>query len=279
MKWLYRVPLIILLLWLLLAQGCMKFRLDDKQAITEFAEAGVQLEVNTFKYKKHKLHYAQTGADTDTTILFIHGSPGAWSAFEEYMMDKDLLSRFRMISIDRPGFGYSDYGNALDLSDQESIIAAFIEHMDNGKPVYVVGHSLGGPLCVLLAAKHKQDIDGAVLLSASVDPAEETPERWRPLMASFPLKYLLPGAFRPSNIELWHFKNDVQLMPAALKKVQCPVIIVHGLNDGMVPVENATYAQKELTAASSVKMVLIKGASHFIPWSNYSKVKQVLLTL
>lgn len=268
----------MLLLWLLAAQGCMKFRISDKKAKRKFEEAGVTLSVNTISVNGRNLHYAQTGNDDKPTIVFLHGSPGAWNAFIKYMQDKDLLKRFRMVSVDRPGFGYSDFGDAIDLKDQADLISALLKRVKNKKPIYLVGHSLGGPLCVLLAAEYPQYVDGLVLLAASVDPNEEKPEKWRPVMKVFPLKYFLPGAFRPSNIELLAFKQDVLLMEEALQQVRVPVIIMHGKKDGMVPPENAAYASKYLKNAE-VETVILPNANHFIPWTKYDTVKKTLISL
>ena len=57
------------------------------------------------------------------------------------MQDKDLLTKFRMISIDRPGFGYSDFGDAKNLDEQSKLISPFVRSIKNDKPIYAIGHS------------------------------------------------------------------------------------------------------------------------------------------
>lgn len=275
----FYILLSILVLWLLAAQSCMKFRVSDTKAIRDFAKDSVVLTVDRLIVDGRTLHYVKTGEEDRPTIVFLHGSPGAWDAFKKYLKDKDLLRYYRMVSVDRPGFGYSDYGDATDLPSQAKIIAVLLERLQNGQPLYIVGHSLGGPLCVLLAAEHQELIDGMVLLAASIDPNEEKPEKWRPIMKTTPLKYFLPGAFRPSNIELLEFKKDVLLMRGALQKIKCKVVIVHGMKDNMVPPANAVYAEDYLIHASDVSKVILSDANHFIPWTRYKEVKKVLLDL
>lgn len=257
----------------------MKFRISDAKAIRTFANDSVTLTVDKLTVDGRTLHYVKTGVDDRPTIVFLHGSPGSWDAFKEYLKDKDLLQHYRMVSVDRLGFGYSDYGDATDLPTQAKVIAVLLAQLRNGQPLYIVGHSLGGPLCVLLAAEHQELINGVVLLAASVDPDEEKPEKWRPIMKTVPLKYFLPGAFRPSNIELLAFKKDVLLMRAALQKIKCKVVIVHGMKDNMVPPANAVYAEDYLIHASDVSKVILSDANHFIPWTRYEEVKKVLLDL
>lgn len=269
----------IIAIWIVIAQSCMQFKISDSEAKKQFAEAGVALTTKTVKEGKHHLHYAQTGNDTLPTILFVHGSPGSWNAFAGYMKDKELLGKYRMISVDRPGFGYSDFGKAEPMEKQSELISTLFKEWQNGKPFYLVGHSLGGPLIIQLFAENPGIIEGLVLLAASVDPAEEKKEGWRNMLDGALLRYLLPGAFRPSNRELIYFKKDVLTLQDKFEKVTCKVYIVHGTKDTFVPPGNAAYAAKKLVNAASVDTTMIPGASHFIPWEHYDTIKKVLMKL
>lgn len=274
------IVLFILSGWLVFAQGFMKMRVSDKEAKIAFAQAGVELTTDTISSDGFTLHYAQTGNDTLPTLFFIHGSPGSWNAFEVYMKDSMLLAKYRMISIDRPGFGYSQFGDAKNLAEQVKIIHPLLKHIENGKPIYIVSHSLGGPLSVKLTAENNARISGLVLLAGSVSKEYEPKERWRAVMKVFPLNYLLPGAFRPSNKEIWMAKKELEPLSHQFKLITCPVWIIHGDADKFVPVENAYYAQKMLVNSSKVELKIIKGAPHFIPWEPYYKdVKEVLMRL
>ena len=270
---------IIILLWLIMAQSCMKFKISDSEAKKEFEKEGVLLTTKTIKLGKHRIHYAQSGSDTLPTIVFVHGSPGSWNAFSQYMKDKELLSKYRMVSIDRPGFGSSDFGKAEPLKQQSELISPLFNEWKNGKPVYLAGHSLGGPLIIQLYADNPGLVDGLVLLAASVDPAEEKKESWRYVLNGALMQYFLPGAFRPSNRELVYFKKDVYALDDKFAAVRCKVFIVHGLKDSFVPPGNAEYAAKKLVNAAMVETVLIPDANHFIPWKKYEVIKQVLMKL
>jgi pimeloyl-ACP methyl ester carboxylesterase len=270
----------ILFIWLVLAQSCMKFRISDSEAKQKFALSNVQLFTETIEVDGFSMHYAKTGNDTFPTLFFVHGSPGSWDAFSVYLKDKDLLAKYRMVSVDRPGFGYSEFGNAKDLDQQSKLISPLLKILNNKKPMYVVGHSLGGPMAVKLDADNPGVFSGMVLLAASVDPAAENPEKWRPVLYKTPLKYFIPGAFRPSNEELWYLKKDLKDLAADFSKITCPVWIIHGDKDKFVPVSNADYAKKMLVNAKSVEVKILKGAPHFIPWEPwYKDVKEVLMRL
>lgn len=227
------------------------------------------------------MHYVVAGnVDTLPTIIFIHGSPGSWDAFESYLLDKELLQHYRLISLDRPGFGYSDYGDALNFKQQGVLLSAVLHHIQNGKPMALVGHSLGGPMVIKLAAENADlPISNIVVLAGSVDPAQEEPEKWRPVLDYSPLRYFIPGAMRPSNAELWMFKKDVYDLAADFPKVTCNVVLMHGDSDQLVPPPNALYSQSHLIHAKSIKLIWFKGQNHFIPWTRFEAIKQQLLTL
>jgi pimeloyl-ACP methyl ester carboxylesterase len=274
-----KIGAVILAVWIILAQSCMRFRVSDDEAISNFSKASVTLQTATATINNHRLHYVYCGADTLPTLVFIHGSPGSWNAFENYLKDSDLLKHYHMIAVDRPGFGYSDYGNAQHMDEQAKLIGALLHQLKITKPIFLVGHSLGGPLIVELAFNNPDLINGIVMLAGSVDPAEEKTEGWRPVLSYSPLRYFIPGAMRPSNDELMYFKKDVYKIPPMLSQIKCRVYILHGDHDSLVPYENALFAKKNLTDAKSVELITLKDEDHFIPWTNYEDIKKVLLKL
>lgn len=277
---LFFVLLIICACWLVFAQSCMRFRTSDSTAITTFKEKNIPFKTASLHFGNRTMHYVESGNDTLPTIVFIHGSPGSWDAFEQYMKDSLLLLHYRMVSIDRPGFGYSDFGEALNLDAQCKLLHATIQHIENNKPICLVGHSLGGPVVVKLAADFPDlPVSNLVILAGSVDPSEEAPENWRSTLDRTPLRYFIPGAMRPSNAELLLFKQDVNELPAALSNVKCKVLLMQGDSDMLVPPGNSVFAQKQLTKAKEVKLVWFKGENHFIPWTRFTDIRNALLNL
>lgn len=272
---------ILLVFWMFFAQGCMKFRISDSLAMQQFAEKNAPFKADYFNYNGRTLHYAESAIDSLLPMLvFVHGSPGSWNAFETYMQDSTLLRQYRMISIDRPGFGYSDFGKAQNLNDQVKAMAALLHHLNNGTPMTLVGHSLGGPVIVKLAADNPTlPVNHLVVISGSLDPAAEKPESWRVPLDRTPLRYLVPGAMRPSNTELLLFKQDVEEMPLALSKVSCAVTLLHGDADDFVPPGNVPFAQQHLNCATAVSTVWFPGERHFIPWTKFTDIRDVLAGL
>lgn len=273
------VFVLVIVIWVIIAPGCMTFRKADRVMINRFKENGVALSTAYEKVEGINIHYAMTGQDSFPTIVFIHGTPGSWDAFADYMRDAELLAHFRMISIDRPGFSYSDFGKAYPLKKQAELIEPVVEKLQNGQPVYLAGHSLGAPLIVQLAADRPELCQGLIMISGSVDPLMEKPEKWRPWLFKTPLNFLVPGAFRPSNEELWYLKKDLIDLKDEFARVTCPVYFIHGDADTWVPVANIEYAKRLLVNTNTIGELIIPGGNHFIPWTKYGEIKNAFLAL
>ena len=87
--------------------------MSDKKAHTIFTAKKVLLQIFDTVLNGHTIHYAVSGNDSLPTMVFLHGSPGSWSHYIDFMYDDSLQKKFRFISIDRPGFGYSDFGSPM----------------------------------------------------------------------------------------------------------------------------------------------------------------------
>ncbi|OWY22554.1 alpha/beta hydrolase [Sphingobacteriales bacterium UPWRP_1] len=278
MKLLKYTALALLGIYMLGNFAC-SFRISDTKAANEFSKAGVPLSISYFSEGKLSLHYTQTGIDTNATLYFVHGSPGGWNDFGAYMKDKDLLGHFRMVGIDRPGFGYSNFGNAENLWQQTRLLGMLMQHLQNGKPAYLIGHSYGGPLVAALAATYPKAFSGLVILAGSLDPTLESPEKWRPILMLPLLRSLLPDALRASNAELWYLKKDLYRLQQQLPDITCPVYAIHAANDMLVPVKNVNYICQQFCNATYIQDTILPTGNHFLPWNRYETVKKLLLRL
>ncbi|WP_146171755.1 alpha/beta fold hydrolase [Flavobacterium magnum] len=269
----------LFLAYVVMCQACMTMRFTKKETKYFFDSAGLPYKDTVFTTQGRDIHYIITGNDKLPTLFFIHGSPGSWNAFKDYMKDTLLLQKYRLVAVDRPGFGYSDFGEAEGLLPQCEQIGALIRFLDNGQPKTLVGHSLGGPVVVKLAAMHPDWYKNLVVLSGSVDPKAETPEKWRAVIKTTPLRFLIPGALRASNDELWILKKDLYDLQPTLKNITADVLIIHGTKDPLVPYSNVGFMKFEFVNARSMKVISIKDANHFIPWEHYDEIRDALLKL
>ena len=130
----------------------------------------------------------------------------------------------------------------------------------------------------ILAADNPTKVTAIVVLAGALDPAMEPVEAWRHMATRVPFRYLLPGAMRPSNDELWYFKSDVLKIKDKLALIKCRVYIIHAHNDALVDVRNVDYMKRTFTSAQ-VSDTIFPSGNHFIPWNHSAYITKVLSDL
>ena len=113
----------------------------------------------------HRITYLESGPTDGTPVVLLHGFTGMK---ENWLVLMPLFASTRhVIAPDLPGWGDStrlvdaDYGYAA----QADRVADFIARMGDG-PVDVVGHSMGGGIAAVLAARLPQRVRRVVLMDA-----------------------------------------------------------------------------------------------------------------
>jgi len=258
--------------------SCISFRMSPKEIDQFFETRKLRATQHSYNVGFRELHYVKAGDESKPLVLFLHGSPGSLSAFVHFLADSVLLEHALLITADRPGFGYSNFGNGeSSLKEQSDILKPILEEYRMNRPIILVGHSLAGALIVRMAAQFPNLVDGVIIVAGSVDPELEPNETWfrAPLATPF-LSWILPSSFRASNEEIYQLKPELQRMLPLWKEVRCPVIVIQGKKDILVPAENADFAKKMLVNAP-VDLVLIEDMNHFVPWSHPHLIKDAIL--
>lgn len=263
--------------YILFAHSCITLRTSPKKTKALFKEKQITYKDTTIYLGDKEVHYIQTGNKNAQSLVFIHGSPGSWNAWESYLTNPVLREKYRIIAPDRPGFGYSDFRKSLDLANQSRILNSFLSKIDNGKPISLIGHSYGGPLIVKMALERPDSIANLMILSGALDPESEKPEKWRKPLLWFPLKYLVPGALKPSNDELWYLKKDLIKLRPDLKYLSQNVMIIHGIEDSLVPYANVEFMQDHFTNVDDLKIVSLEKEDHFIVWTQKKLIIESLI--
>src|SRR5690606_3588598 len=103
------------------------------------------------------IHAVSIGAaDSLPLLVLVHGSPGSADAFLGFLADTVLSKRARLVSLVRPGFGYTqDFGKPEGaLQAQAAAVHAVVEHLAPKQKVWLAGHSLGGPVIARFAVDY-----------------------------------------------------------------------------------------------------------------------------
>ena len=250
--------------------------MSDKKARQYFEEKDLDLRIKKIEVENHQIHYADIGDEQLPAVIFFHGAPGGWNAFIDFMSNPALLQVTRMISVDRPGYGYSGYGDPItSLQRQCELLKPILEEVRDQKTI-LVGHSLGGPIVARLAMEYPDLVNGLIMVGPSIDPEMEKDEWYRYIFRSALGRLLLPGSFWSTNEEIFFLKEELAAMLPMWQKIKMPVIVIQGTEDTLVPKENAFFAQKMIDS-NYLDIWLEAGVNHFIPWNRPDLIEKAIL--
>ena len=210
-------------------------------------------------------------------LIYVHGTPGDADAFKNYLLDP--VTGFESISIDRPGFGQTTpMKPALTLEEQASVLEPFLVEQSGAWPV-LVGHSLGGPIIAQVAAMYPEKVGGLVILAGSLSPEHEEWFWYNRIIDWRVTSILIPRMLRNSNRELKPMREELKKLEPLLKKVTCPVIILHAPNDMLVPWGNVAFMESAFAEGTIQEVVKLDDRNHFLPWNSEQEVREAIISM
>jgi pimeloyl-ACP methyl ester carboxylesterase len=236
-----------------------------------------------------RMHYVRAGQGRDL-IVFVHGSPGSWDAFARFLMNESLLSRARVISFDRPGFGESGNGTAeLSLERQAALIAEGVRLEQSGPAVrpgriqpvstgrvILVGHSFGGPVIARMAMDRPLSYHALVFVAASVDPDLETVHWYQKAGNTGVVRFFLPAMLDVTNQEILPLRSELLAMIPLWQNIKSRSYVIQGGRDDLVPPGNADFLEKNLRQVP-LTVVRDPAMDHFVPWAHPDLIEAALL--
>lgn len=202
-----------------------------------------------------------------SAIIMSHGFTGDKSEWGRFDQTAEALNKagFTAFTFDFSGCGESEDDSLTVAKQVEDLRCAigFIREM-GFKELGLLGHSLGG----LISLKNLDKGIKALVLWAPATTPKTDIKSWyarRQLKEMEDTGYLVKtrdmGARRRFIIEKGMFDELAGInQKKLLSKVKCPVLIIHGDKDDVVPVENSRQAMQYLPNGS--KLEIIKGADH-----------------
>jgi len=142
-----------------------------------------------------------------------------------------------------------------------------------------VGHSLGGPVIVRMAADCPDLVKGLALFAPSMDP-EIQKRQWYNYAAKFPpVKWGLSKDWVCSNEEIYPLEIALNWLAEPLPCIKPPTIVIRGMDDELVPPGNADYVEEALKSARRLDIRRIDGLNQFVPWRRPDLIKDAILDL
>ena len=164
-------PFVLLFLLAALVAAIVLWRDPYLLVRAEFARQRVAagLSAGTLEAAGHRWAYAYREADDPAapTIVMLHGFTGSKENW--YPLARALGGRYRLLVPDLPGWGASQRkpGAAYGFPEQAENVAAFLQVVSPDRSVVLLGHSMGGGIAALVAARHPDAVAQVGLLNAA----------------------------------------------------------------------------------------------------------------
>jgi pimeloyl-ACP methyl ester carboxylesterase len=234
-----------------------------------------------------RLAYAEFGGNGPPAVL-LHGAgkhAGEWRDTASW-----LVENYRVVGLDQRGHGRSERFPAELFRDAYvDDAAALVDHLNDG-PAVVIGHSMGGQIGFLLAARYPELVFALVLAEVTPSRDGRAHEAMREWLRSWPLPFASrdeaaiffggPPLRRQAWVDGlerrddgWWPRFDLLVIDAALaeiasescwhewRDVRCPTLIVHGAQ-GLVWSHDTTLMRNQHTGSQVVE---IPDAGHEVP--------------
>lgn len=254
-----------------------------------------------------KIHYVTKGSGP--LLVMIHGFPDFWYTWRNQI--PELSKHFQVVAIDQRGYNKSDQPDGVANYAMPKLVAdvqAVIDHFGKERAV-IVGHDWGGAVAWSFAMAHPESMDRLVILNlphlnglrrelANNAEQREASAYARQFQTEAAASQLTPqgltfwvkdpearkdyvAAFQRSSIEgmLHYYKANYPRAPYDApemddRKVQCPVLMIHGLKDTALLAsalnDTWTWLDNDLT------LVTIPEANHFVQHDAADKVTRTI---
>lgn len=223
--------------------------------------------------------YVEAGAGEP--VILVHGLSGStlwWSRNIE-----PLARHYRVLAVDLPGFGsLYRHRNRFALERAALWLRAFMDAAGIRR-AHLIGHSMGGYICLRLAATYPRSVRRLVLAApVGVPLAASIFGEVVPLLGA--LRYATPSflpvlaydALRTGPRTLLSAARDILQLNAGseLQAVRARTLLIWGTQDRLVPPENGTILRRTLPRA---RLVVLPGAGHVVMYDRAADFNRAVL--
>ncbi len=257
----------------------MTMRDSDKRIVKKFKKLGQIPKIyhDTFEGKSIRWIADKAFNKSLPTVIFVHGAPGSLDNYYKHLQDTDLQKKANLISVDRLGYGYSNFSNAEVSIAKQAEMIDFIAQKYKKNKIILVGWSYGGSIIGKMAMDNP-NYAHIIMIAPAVSPKDEK-YFWFGNFAKWKAtRWLVPKAFQVAEDEKLAHAQELQKLENDWQKIKTPITYYHGNNDGLVPYKNMKFLQSKMDS-TILKTVTIEKGSHFIIFKNYELIKKELLSV
>lgn len=236
-------------------------------------------------WQDKKLNYSLDGSGE--TVVLLHGFLENYHIWDKLI--HQLVSRFRVLAIDLPGFGKSDvYGDNHGMPFMAKAVKEVMDHEEIAK-AFLVGHSMGGYVSMAFARLFPENLKGVVLFHSHAAGDDEQGKIIRSRTIEVVKKdhknfisQFIPLLFAEQNValfekEITRLRKD-SLMTSAegviaamagmrdrddqlevLSSLDIPLFFVVGKQDSRIPLEKI---MSQIGLPKTAEAIILDGVGH-----------------
>ncbi|MBS7788192.1 alpha/beta hydrolase [Flavobacterium sp. CYK-55] len=203
------------------------------------------------------------------TLIFLHDSLGCIELWRDFPEQLAQACGCNYLVYDRQGYGkscgFSNEKRGLDYLEHEADLLQLLLEKHQIKQAILFGHSDGGSIALLTAARHPQNIIGIITEGAHVLVEEVTLDGIREVMHQYQTTDL------KSRLEKYHGKNTQALFDAwtltwtsamfrvwnieyCLHEIKCPALIIQGEDDAFGTVDQVNRITAQIQKAQRLML-------------------------
>lgn len=258
LKYAFLVTLLIMLLGLSACQPLPDSLQQQREFVTSHLMDNPAYQHHHLHHGEFDLHYVTRGTPNLGVVVWVHGTPGSWTDAAYLIADEALTADFLFVSLDRPGWGNSQYQDqprpVPSMFEQVELISPLLTQLKREHPelpLILVGHSWGASLAPMLYEALPDDID-AMMLLAGVHSQRLGAPRWYNRLASWQLSRWVMSysnigrELSHSNLEMYALQPGLADSPARLAQIDVPTIVIQGDTDSLVDPRQGEYVYQYL---------------------------------
>lgn len=227
------------------------------------------------EYRSAKVRSIYLDNNSDTLIIFIHGAPGSFDAFMDYLKDSSFLN-YNLLAYDRPGYANTNSSPMPSILDQSDFLLNII-NCYRKEYVVLVGHSYGGPIVGVTLAKYPQKVNKAIMVAPLIDPEHE-PIFWFAYIAKWTwTNWILTQDLKTSGIEKFAHAEALNEIEPYWSEINLPILHIHGGKDALAPPNYNIEYSRRMIDSKYLKTSFYPDEGHLILWDRVDTLKREII--
>lgn len=227
------------------------------------------------------IYYQVTGKEDGEPVVLVHGL----SASSRWWVRNipALAQHYRVYLLDLPGFGtMRRFRHRFVLDELSSGLVAWMDALGI-KQTHLIGHSMGGYICLRIAARHPERIRRLVLVSPAGIPHIRSVHGYLlPLLVTIRyckpafLPILFSDALRAGPRTLLRATQDLLTKDIrdSLHDIVTPTLLVWGEYDALVPPVFGDILREEIKGA---RLLVLKRAGHVVMFDQAEEFNEAVV--